>query len=141
LLFRYECRKIIPRPYPTSSFRNLLNEWIGSDKKLVILDLNGVPFEVLDIIVGLITRFIYDSMFWGRNEIYTGKNRPLLLAYEEAHNYLNKSDNNSYSKNAVEKIFKEGRKFLHSTTSLFLYLSHEQNRTIAKTARYRMGRL
>ena len=35
-------------------------------------------------------------MFWGRNEPYTGKNRPLLLAYEEAHNYLNKNDNNSY---------------------------------------------
>ena len=90
---------------------NLLNEWIGSDKKLAILDLSGVPFEVLDITVGLITRFIYDSMFWGRHESYTGKNRPLLLAYEEAHNYLNKSDNNSYSKDAVEKVFKEGRKF------------------------------
>ncbi|HLO54115.1 MAG TPA: ATP-binding protein [Saprospiraceae bacterium] len=90
---------------------NLLNEWIGSDKKLAILDLSGVPFEVLDITVGLITRFVYDSMFWGRYETYTGKNRPLLLAYEEAHNYLNKSDNNSYSKEAVEKVFKEGRKF------------------------------
>jgi hypothetical protein len=90
---------------------NLLNEWIGSDKKLAILDLSGVPFEVLDITVGLITRFIYDSMFWGRHEAYTGKNRPLLLAYEEAHSYLNKSDNNSYSKDAVEKVFKEGRKF------------------------------
>ncbi len=90
---------------------NLLNEWIGSDKKLAILDLSGVPFEVLDITVGLITRFIYDSMFWGRHESYTGKNRPLLLAYEEAHNYLNKSDNNSYSNDAVEKVFKEGRKF------------------------------
>jgi len=89
----------------------LLNEWIGSNKKLAILDLSGVPFEVLDITVGLITRFIYDSMFWGRHETYTGKNRPLLLAYEEAHNYLNKSDNNSYSKEAVEKVFKEGRKF------------------------------
>lgn len=90
---------------------NLLNEWIGSDKKLAILDLSGVPFEVLDITVGLITRFVYDSMFWGRHETYTGKNRPLLLAYEEAHNYLNKNDNNSYSKEAVEKVFKEGRKF------------------------------
>ncbi len=90
---------------------NLLNEWIGSEKKLAILDLSGVPFEVLDITVGLITRFIYDSMFWGRHETYTGKNRPLLLAYEEAHNYLNKNDNNSYSKLAVEKVFKEGRKF------------------------------
>lgn len=90
---------------------NLLNEWIGSDKKLAILDLSGVPYEVLDITVGLITRFVYDSMFWGRNENYTGKNRPLLLAYEEAHNYLSKNNDNSYSKEAVEKVFKEGRKF------------------------------
>lgn len=90
---------------------DLLNDWIGSDKKLAILDLSGVPFEVLDITIGIITRFVYDSMFWGRNESYTGKNRPLLLAFEEAHAYLNKDDNNSYSKNSVEKIFKEGRKF------------------------------
>lgn len=94
-----------------NDLHNLLNNWIGSDNKLVILDLSGVPFEVLDITVGLITRFIYDSMFWGRNEAYTGKNRPLLLAYEEAHTYLSKNDNNSYSKMAVERIFKEGRKF------------------------------
>jgi uncharacterized protein len=86
---------------------NLLNEWIGNDKKLTILDLSGVPFEVLDITVGLITRFVYDSMFWGRYETYTGKNRPLLLAFEEAHTYLNKNDNNSYSKEAVEKVFKK----------------------------------
>ena len=90
---------------------DLLNDWIGSDSRLAILDLSGVPFEVLDIAIGLITRFVYDSMFWGRNESYTGKNRPLLLAYEEAHTYLNKNDNNIYSKNAVERIFKEGRKF------------------------------
>ncbi len=90
---------------------NILNDWIGNDEKLTILDLSGVPFEVLDITIGLITRFVYDSMFWGRFEDYTGKNRPLLLAYEEAHTYLNKNDNNSYSKKAVERIFKEGRKF------------------------------
>lgn len=90
---------------------NILNEWIGNNEKLTILDLSGVPFEVLDITIGLITRFAYDSMFWGRFEKYTGKNRPLLLAYEEAHTYLNKNDNNSYSKKAIERIFKEGRKF------------------------------
>lgn len=95
----------------TKDLNNLLNEWIGNKEKLTILDLSGVPFEVLDITIGLITRFIYDSMFWGRFEEYTGKNRPLLLAYEEAHTYLNKNDNNSYSKKAVERIFKEGRKF------------------------------
>jgi len=90
---------------------DLLNEWIGSPERLTILDLSGVPFEVLDITIGLITRFIYDSMFWGRFENYTGKNRPLLLVFEEAHTYLNKNESNSYSRKAVEKIFKEGRKF------------------------------
>jgi uncharacterized protein len=95
----------------TRDLNDLLNEWIGSSSKLAILDLSGVPFEVLDITVGLITRFVYDSMFWGRSETYTGKKRPLLLAYEEAHTYLNKNDSSSYSKQAVEQVFKEGRKF------------------------------
>ena len=95
----------------TKDLNHLLNEWIGSSNKLAILDLRGVPFEVLDITVGLITRFVYDSMYWGRSETYTGKQRPLLLAYEEAHTYLNKNDSSSYSKHAVEQVFKEGRKF------------------------------
>jgi DNA helicase HerA-like ATPase len=95
----------------TKDLHNLLTEWIGNDQRLAILDLSGVPFEVLDITVGLITRFIYDSMFWGRKEPYTGKQRPLLLAYEEAHTYLGKNDKSSYSKAAVERVFKEGRKF------------------------------
>lgn len=90
---------------------NLLSEWIGSSNRLVIIDLSGVPFEVLDLTVGLISRVVYDSMFWGRFEEYTGKNRPILLAYEEAHTYLNRNDSSTYSKAAVERIFKEGRKF------------------------------
>ena len=89
---------------------DLLFEWIGGDERLAILDLSNVPFEVMDITVGLITRFVYDSMFWGRNEPNTGRNRPLLIAYEEAHSYLGKNDT-IYAKEAVERIFKEGRKF------------------------------
>ena len=104
-----------PGDYKTADspkdLHNLLTDWIGSEKRLVILDLSGVPFEVLDITIGLITRFVYDSMFWGRNQPYTGKNRPLLLAFEEAHSYLGKNDSSSYSKAAVERVFKEGRKF------------------------------
>ena len=90
---------------------DLLNEWIGGDERLTILDLAGVPFNVLDITIGLITRFVFDSMFWGRHESYTGRQRPLFIAYEEAHSYLNKLEGNNYAKDAVERIFKEGRKF------------------------------
>ena len=95
----------------SKDLHDLLNEWIGNEERLTILDLSGVPFEVLDITIGLITRFVYDSMFWGRNQNFTGRKRPILMAYEEAHTYLGKNDLNSYSKKAVERIFKEGRKF------------------------------
>ena len=104
-----------PGDYKTADsekdLHDLLADWIGCEQRLTILDLSGVPFEVLDITIGLITRFVYDSMFWGRKESYTGKQRPILLAFEEAHTYLGKNDKSNYSKAAVEKIFKEGRKF------------------------------
>ncbi|MFW5872051.1 MAG: ATP-binding protein [bacterium] len=94
---------------------HLLRSWIEHEKRLTILDLSGVPFELIDISVGLISRFLYDSMYWGRFEKYTGRNRPLLMVYEEAHSYLPKSERSShiygYARKAVEKIFKEGRKF------------------------------
>jgi len=94
---------------------HLLRKWIDHEKRLTILDLSGVPFELIDVSVGLISRFLYDSMYWGRFEKYTGRNRPLLMVYEEAHSYLPKSEKSSnvygYARKAVEKIFKEGRKF------------------------------
>ncbi len=104
-----------PGDYRTGSsgkdLHDLLIDWISGEERLTILDLSNVPFEVIDITVGLITRFLYDSMFWGRFEQNTGRNRPLLIAYEEAHSYLGKNNNTIYAKDAVERVFKEGRKF------------------------------
>ncbi|MFU2319357.1 ATP-binding protein [Rahnella sp. PCH160] len=58
-----------PGDYKTADsekdLHDLLADWIGCEQRLTILDLSGVPFEVLDITIGLITRFVYDSMFWG----------------------------------------------------------------------------
>jgi DNA helicase HerA-like ATPase len=53
-------------------------------------------------------------MYWGRFETFTGRQRPILLAYEEAHSYLPRTENKEiygYARKAVERIFKEGRKF------------------------------
>ena len=94
---------------------HLLRTWIEHDKPLTILDLSGVPFELIDLTVGIISRFIFDGMYWGRLETYTGRQRPLLMVYEEAHSYLpNNSEGKGifgYARKAVEKIYKEGRKF------------------------------
>ena len=93
----------------------LIKNWIDNEHRLTILDLNEVPFELIDISVGLITRIIFDSMYWGRFEEYTGRSRPLLMVFEEAHSYLPRNESSAfiygYARKAVEKIYKEGRKF------------------------------
>lgn len=94
---------------------DLLEEWMDHEKRLTILDLSGIPFELMDISIGLINRIVYDSMFWGKDESYTGRARPILMIYEEAHTYLPKNQDSryiyGYARKSVEKIFKEGRKF------------------------------
>ncbi|MBW3466868.1 ATP-binding protein [Arthrospiribacter ruber] len=87
---------------------SLIQEWIGSDKPITIMDLSGVPNSILNTIIGVLLRIIYDGLFWARNLSQGGRNRPLLLLMEEAHNYLN---NEGSALPIVQKIVKEGRKY------------------------------
>lgn len=94
---------------------DVLNEWINHEKPITILDLGGIPFEIMDLAVGLISRLSYETMFWGRFLEGIGRQRPLLMVYEEAHSYLPKGGSNQfvqgYSSTAVRRICKEGRKY------------------------------
>jgi len=99
----------------TKDLDDLLNEWINHDKPITILDLGGVPFDAMDLAVGLISRLTFETMFWGRYLDGIGRQRPLLMVYEEAHSYLPKGGSNQfvqgYSSSAVRRICKEGRKY------------------------------
>ncbi len=88
----------------------LLFEWLGSDKPVTILDLSGIPSEIMASISGTLLKIIYDALFWGQNLSIGGKEQPLLIVLEEAHNYL-KAGENSISSRAVQSIAKEGRKY------------------------------
>ena len=89
----------------------LLRLWVGGDKAISILDLSGIPSEILSLLVGVLLRIIYDALFWGRNLSEGGRERPLLIVLEEAHAYLNKSDKAENATKAVQRIVKEGRKY------------------------------
>lgn len=89
---------------------DLLENWIGSEKPITILDLSGVPVDILHTIVGAVLRILYEALFWARNLSQGGKNRPLLLVMEEAHLYLSNESNNMAS-SVVQRIVKEGRKY------------------------------
>jgi DNA helicase HerA-like ATPase len=76
-------------------------------KNLVILDLSRIPFETVDITVALLTRLLYEFNFWCDHS----RRSPLLLVYEEAHNYIPADRPQSFSRRAVERVAKEGRKY------------------------------
>lgn len=88
----------------------LIKGWIGSNKPIAILDLSGVPVDILNTIIGVLLRIIYEGLFWARRLSQGGKYRPLLVVMEEAHNYLNDSYKGLASV-VVQKIVKEGRKY------------------------------
>lgn len=89
---------------------DLLFEWLGGQNPVTILDLSGMPSEIMMSISGTLLKIIYDALFWGQNLPNGGKEQPLLIVLEEAHNYL-KIGENSIASRAVQSIAKEGRKY------------------------------
>ena len=98
----------------TKDLHDLLAEWIDHEHAITVLDLAGIPFEVIDLVVGVLTRILFEGMFWGRDLPGIGKQRPLLMVFEEAHSYLPRGEARfiaGYARRAVQRVFKEGRKY------------------------------
>jgi uncharacterized protein len=95
---------------PGADLDQLLSQWLGGEHPITILDLSGVPSSVLNQVVGVVLRIIYDALFWARSLSEGGRERPILVVLEEAHNYL-RDDQSSSAGAAVQRIVKEGRKY------------------------------
>lgn len=115
------------------SFEDTIKQFIGYKEKkesnVTIIDLSGIPFEVLSITVSLISRILFDFGYYYKksinnevnnehnnehnNENNNEHNIPILLVLEEAHKYVPKSELARFkaSKNSIERIAKEGRKY------------------------------
>lgn len=107
---------VSPGPYDGKQrdLHDLLEGWLCHERLITIFDLSGVPFEVVDVAVGVLTRLIFDCMFWGQYSSGVGRHRPTFLVFEEAHRYLQRepdSFQHGYARKSVERIFKEGRKY------------------------------
>lgn len=94
----------------TKDIDSLFFDWLGNSLPITILDLSGIPSEIMSSISGTLLKIIYDGLFWGVNTKVGGKNQPLLIVLEEAHSYL-KAGEHSISSRTVQMIAKEGRKY------------------------------
>lgn len=89
--------------------RQMLGQ-LSERKNLTIVDLSGLPFDVVDTTVAVLTRALFDFNFWSPPDV----RMPALLCFEEAHNYLPRvpiKGRRTFARDAVEKVAKEGRKY------------------------------
>ncbi|HRN89616.1 MAG TPA: DUF87 domain-containing protein [Hyphomicrobium sp.] len=76
-------------------------------KPITILELTGLPPEVVNVVVSVLCRMAFDFALWGEGKI------PVTVVCEEAHRYvpLNPEMGFEPCKRALAKIAKEGRKY------------------------------
>jgi DNA helicase HerA-like ATPase len=122
----------------SASLESTLKSLLGygaQQSNVTVIDLSGVPFEVLSITVSLISRILFEHGYHykvlrsGAGESINS-DAPILLAYEEAHKYAPNSDLARFraSRLAIERIAKEGRKY-----GVTLLLSSQRPSEISET--------
>jgi len=80
-----------------------------SGKPLTLLDISGMPGEVVDVVISVICRMIFDYAVWSDRT----RQAPVLLVCEEAHRYVPQTEGAGFepTKRALGRIAKEGRKY------------------------------
>ncbi len=80
-----------------------------SGKPLTVVDLSGVPSEIVDVVVSVLCRMIFDFAVWSARELST----PVLLVCEEAQRYVPSDESLGFAptRRVISQIAKEGRKY------------------------------
>lgn len=84
----------------------------GTNSNISIIDLSSLPFELVSIVVSIVSRLIFDYSYH-KTKIRESNPTPFMLVYEEAHKYIPKNSESKYKNTriAVERVSKEGRKY------------------------------
>ncbi len=78
-------------------------------KPITIIDISGVPSEIVDVVVSVLFRLVFELAVWSDR----GAGPPVLLVCEEAHRYVPEDNVGSFAptKRVISRIAKEGRKY------------------------------
>lgn len=98
-----------------SYLKEFINKIMGIKKKIKVIDLSEVPSGMLSIIIGIVTRLIYEVQFWMSPKISETRH-PIAFICDEAHLYMPRDTSKlktieNRSLQIFEKISKEGRKY------------------------------
>ncbi len=78
-----------------------------NQKPITILELTGLPSEIVNVVVSVLCRMTFDFALWSEGQV------PVTLVCEEAHRYVPANSSLGFEpcKRAIAKIAKEGRKY------------------------------
>jgi len=78
-----------------------------NNKPITILELTGIPSEIVNVVVSVLCRMTFDFALWSEGQV------PVTLVCEEAHRYVPANSTLGFEpcKRAIAKIAKEGRKY------------------------------
>ena len=81
----------------------------GGGKPISIIDVSGVPSDIVSVVVAMLSRMVFDYAIWSRGE----EQHPVLLVCEEAHRYVpnDQMKTGQAVRGVLERIAKEGRKY------------------------------
>jgi uncharacterized protein len=84
-----------------------LFRWRPDGKPMTVMQLAGIPSEVVDAVVSVLCRMAFDFGLWSNGAI------PLLFVCEEAHRYVSADRSLGFqpTRRALSRIAKEGRKY------------------------------
>lgn len=94
-----------------ASYANQFLETKSDSFGIKVIDFSEVPSDILPIVIGVLTRFLYNVQFWRVEEERT----PITFVCDEAHIYLPTKDasdaDSRIALDTFEKVAKEGRKY------------------------------
>ena len=76
-------------------------------KPIAILELGGLPSEIINVVVSVLARLAFDFGVWSAGKV------PITFVCEEAHRYVPNDKTSGFepTKRAISRIAKEGRKY------------------------------
>jgi DNA helicase HerA-like ATPase len=98
-------------PHGQDPLVTVMQEWLGGDKPVSVLDFNGVPAEAADLAIGVILNLLVEvAVRCESGGLGIGRPSPVLVVLEEAHRYLGDTAS-TLTRESANRIAREGRKY------------------------------
>ncbi|MER8470433.1 ATP-binding protein [Mesorhizobium sp. M1328] len=89
----------------------VVQEWLGGDQPVSVLDFSGVPSGAADLAIGVVLNLLFELALHSEPEgPGIGRPSPVLIVLEEAHRYLGAAAS-SLTRDSANRIAREGRKY------------------------------